>query len=455
MKKHLSPTTVAYTELSSSDVESLNIDDSVQKKSLQAKVFQALRYSIIAFITSLVMAILITGLFFPSYATPPPLTYQQEEKTFIAANIVDKDLINGAWGESILALVDLLGPDNTFLSIYGGPSDALDQFRMRVPCNHTIMSEEEFPIDTMKLKSVDTPSGPRTPRISFLADVRNHALAPLDVIETRFDRLLFLNDIYFHPEDAVRLLYSTNMVDGKAQYTTACSLDFINAFKFYDTFATRDQEGYKMGLPFYPWFTNEGEGLSRKDVLRGTDAVRVKSCWGGMVAFDAQWFQKKDVDIDPPVRFRSDQNASHYSSECCLVNADLELTAGDKNMGIFVNPYIRVAYDSRSLAWIGFSKRFEKLYAIPHRILNYLIHLPRPNKRISETQQQVVEHNVWSLTSLHQGSSGGISGEYVARGQNVSAGGFCGVERTVVMKHDRKKGEKPYEALSADGTPVH
>lgn len=455
MEKFLSPTTVAYEELSSSDVESCNSDSLVPERSLRARVFKVLKYSILAFISSLVIVISITGLFFPSYATPPPLTTLHNEKTFIAANIVDKELIDGAWGDAILNLVDLLGANNTFLSIYGGPSDALSHFQKRVPCNNSIISEDELPVDLTKLMSVNTTGGPRVPRISFLADVRNHALAPLDVVETRFDRLLFLNDIVFHPEDAVRLLYSTNLVDGKAQYTSACSMDFINPFKFYDTFATRDQEGHRMGLPFYPWFTNEGKGLSRKDVLSGTDAVRVKSCWGGMVAFDAQYFQKQESDKTPPVRFRSDPNASHYSSECCLVNADLDLVAGDENKGIFVNPFIRVAYDFRTLRWIGFSKRFEKLYAIPHRILNYLIHLPRPNMRILDTQPQEVEQYVWGLTTLNNDSSGTIAGQYTSRKQTVSAGGFCGEERTVVMKQKRIKGEKPYEALAADGSPIY
>lgn len=91
-------------------------------------------------------------------------------------------------------------------------------------------------------------------RIAFLAEVRNRALRPLEADPLmRFDKLLFINDVIFDPIDAVQLLFSTNIdASGRAQYGAACAVDFINTFKFYDTFATRDFEGYAMGIPFFP-----------------------------------------------------------------------------------------------------------------------------------------------------------------------------------------------------------
>lgn len=38
------------------------------------------------------------------------------EKVYIAANIVDAGLVRGAWGDAVLELMDLLGPQNVFLS---------------------------------------------------------------------------------------------------------------------------------------------------------------------------------------------------------------------------------------------------------------------------------------------------------------------------------------------------
>jgi len=40
------------------------------------------------------------------------------EKVFIAANIIDADLINGAWGNAVMELMDLIGGENVFLSLY-------------------------------------------------------------------------------------------------------------------------------------------------------------------------------------------------------------------------------------------------------------------------------------------------------------------------------------------------
>ena len=37
---------------------------------------------------------------------------------FIAANIVDEELIRGPWGSRVVELVELLGRENVFLSIY-------------------------------------------------------------------------------------------------------------------------------------------------------------------------------------------------------------------------------------------------------------------------------------------------------------------------------------------------
>lgn len=38
------------------------------------------------------------------------------EKVYIAANIVDAELVRGVWGDAVLELMDLLGEENVFLS---------------------------------------------------------------------------------------------------------------------------------------------------------------------------------------------------------------------------------------------------------------------------------------------------------------------------------------------------
>jgi hypothetical protein len=63
------------------------------------------------------------------------------EKIFIAAAIYEEkgELSSGAWGQALLDLVELLGPQNVHLSIYENDADAVTQqslnnLRRRVTC---------------------------------------------------------------------------------------------------------------------------------------------------------------------------------------------------------------------------------------------------------------------------------------------------------------------------------
>ena len=100
---------------------------------------------------------LFWGIFFPSY-THFPAHYQElrkrslsskepgranvnNEKVFIAASLYEEngEFTSGAWGQSVLDLVDLLGPGNTYLSIYEnnpdeGTKNSLLRFRERTTC---------------------------------------------------------------------------------------------------------------------------------------------------------------------------------------------------------------------------------------------------------------------------------------------------------------------------------
>src|SRR5450432_3306370 len=96
--------------------------------------------------------------------------------------------------------------------------------------------------------------------------------------------------------DAAQLLFSTNIgSNGRSQFVAACALDYTNPFKFYNLFVTRDLEGYSMGVPFYPILSNTGKAQSRSDILSQKDAVRVKSCWSGMIAMQAHYIQSSTI----------------------------------------------------------------------------------------------------------------------------------------------------------------
>lgn len=442
---------------------------------------------ILGAIVGIICALLVfTNLFAPSYLNPPAHYHvlrsrillssnsgrgnPDKRKIFIAASLYDKGgrLVNGAWGNAVLELINILGSENVYLSIYendSGPDahDALEAFKQKLQCPHTLVFDEHISLND--IDHVTLPDGSRrVKRIAYLAEVRNRALRPLDEPSAiKFDRLLYLNDVTFDPIDATQLLFSTHAnSQGKADYLAACAVDFINPFKFYDTFATRDLEGYSLGVPFFPWFTSSGKGLSRRDVLEGTDAVRVKSCWGGMVAFDAQYFQATDKTAsnyeregsiefksrsDGLIRFRAEPDLFWDASECCLIHADLQRASpsykGQGDVGIFMNPFVRVAYDTKTFKWLWLTRRFERLYTVPHQMVNRLVGLPWFNPRRTEQESTEVREKVWIPS---RGSSNGGSFQEVSR---IGTGdGYCGMRTLQVIKQSPRKGEKNWEKIA-------
>lgn len=105
------------------------------------------------------LLVLFVGIFCPSYthrpahyeelrrqalkSTEPGRANPHNEKVFIAASVYEEDgaLTSGAWGEQVLQLIDLLGPQNVYLSIYEDNADpgtkvSLTEFKRKVTCKH-------------------------------------------------------------------------------------------------------------------------------------------------------------------------------------------------------------------------------------------------------------------------------------------------------------------------------
>lgn len=435
----------------------------------------------VKFLIKLLLALIVilmsfTGIFWPSYNNPPAhygalrrriLTSDAEgranaddQQIFIAASIYDRDghLVDGAWGQNVLELIDLLGSRNVYLSIYenGGPEAeaALNRLGEKVRCNSSLVYEENLSTDNVGHVTLQDGSR-RVKRIAYLAEARNLALQPLEKSsDVTYDKVLFLNDILFDPINAAQLLFSTNADEnGKASFKAVCAVDFINPFKFYDTFATRDLEGYSMGVPFFPWYSNAGQGLSRQDVLDGKDAVRVKSCWGGMAAFDAHFLQAQRAPSDGgsvptsdqsrprPVRFRAVPDPDWDASECCLIHADVlgasSDTMGPDDTGIYQNPYVRVAYGSRTLWWLPITRRIERLYTIPHAFVNRLVGLPWYNPRRVEKGGDSTEESINGSASTSKAGTAGWG-----------ADGYCGVRTLQLLRKPILEGEKSWETIA-------
>ncbi|PWY91874.1 hypothetical protein BO94DRAFT_583794 [Aspergillus sclerotioniger CBS 115572] len=401
---------------------------------IRRRIFRSLltvRGVITFLICTLLGLITFTFAFWPSYTHLPPhyraLQAAVQQSTtpgrgnpynstiFIAVSLYDKlgVLAGGSWGQSLLDLIDMLGPDRVHLS---------------------------FPTVTLPDGST------HVRRVAYLAEVRNRALRPLQQQPHRFDRLLFLNDVYFNPVDALQLLFSMHSHDGDGpDYRAACAVDFINPFKFYDTFASRDLEGYSMGIPFHPWFTTAGKAHSRHYVLLGTDAVRVRSCWGGMVAFDAAFFQHDGSTNSllshhrgrhTPVQFRGEEDLFWEASECCLIHADIQRLPSipaeeEEDTGIYMNPFVRVAYDPRSLSWLAITRRVERLYSPIHGLLSRVVGLPIHNPRRIEIPGRESQELVWDDNQ----------GEFAKVTRAARPGGFCGRWDLQLLKPRKEDGE--------------
>jgi hypothetical protein len=133
--------------------------------------------------------------------------------------------------------------------------------------------------------------------------------------------------------DDVTTLIATR--DGN--YAAACTIDFSNPPLYYDTFTLRDILGAKPVTQTWPFFL----AAESRNAMKSNAPVPMKSCWNGIVVFQADPFYK-----DPPLRFRgiSDSLAAYHleGSECCLIHADNELSTAK---GIWLNPNVRVLYN--------------------------------------------------------------------------------------------------------------
>lgn len=277
---------------------------------------------------------------------------------FIASVHRNTGKILPTWGAAVLGLVDYLGAENVFFTaLESGSQDdtkeglaALkDQLDARhVPNTITLGMTVWEQLDEMWDRP--DPASPRPEgwiwneedqvydlrRITYLARERNRAMEPMRELQRQgrtFDKVLWLNDVVFDTEDFVTLL---NTRDGN--YAAACSLDYKKPPQYYDTFALRDDQGQKTASNFWPWFLSP---TSRQSAQQ-SEPILVKSCWNGMVLFDAAPFY-----ADPPLRFRAipDSLADLHveGSECCLIHADNALAA-KPDKGVWLNPNVRVGY---------------------------------------------------------------------------------------------------------------
>jgi hypothetical protein len=221
-------------------------------------------------------------------AAPSP---RNTKRVYIAAQHWNTaHILESHWNKALSALVQELGIENVFVSIYESGSydytkDALRELDRTLDELHVqkniILSEISHADEIAQQPTghgwIKAPSGEtELRRIPFLASVRNRVFEPLETLVAqgeRFDTILFLNDVVFTTEDVLRLLHTNG-----GDYAAACSLDFSKPPAFYDTFALRDSSGHEAMMSTWPYFRSR---LSRNAMEKGLP-VPVTSCWNGM-----------------------------------------------------------------------------------------------------------------------------------------------------------------------------
>ncbi|KAF2421468.1 polysaccharide export protein [Tothia fuscella] len=277
-------------------------------------------------------------------------TIQPPQRIYIASiHWNNEAILREYWNDAVVALVDVLGPRNVFVSIlesgsWDNSKDALRDLDYRlekqgVLRNITVSDtthKDEMEKNHNAQGWIQTARGQKElRRIPYLARLRNeslrHLVQLLEKGET-FDKVLFLNDVVFTTQDVLKLLNTNN-----GEYAAACSLDYARPPHYYDTFALRDHDGYEHVMQTWPYFRS---GTSRNAMKRHSP-VPVSSCWNGIVSMPAAVF-------GPPtnLHFRgvSDSLAKYHveGSECCLIHADNPLSA---SLGVYINPRVRVGYN--------------------------------------------------------------------------------------------------------------
>lgn len=290
---------------------------------------------------------------------------------FIASNLFNSEHIFPAYSDALLRVVDEIGHDRIFVSIYENNSkDRTPQMLQELDAKlaergvarrirHDVLPDNFYDMY----------------RIDRLSTLRNRALEPLYDAQRggmvnghAFEKVVFLNDIFFTPETVYKLLRTEH-----GQYDQVCAIDHI-WIGVYDTWVVRDKNAKKL-RPLWPYFLSSED----KATVARRGVVPVNSCWNGLTAIDARWFladtnstshaheqrinssspaiaqlpiplpARVDGFDDPatlPIRFRTSRDCS-FESECLLTSLDMHRIARPIRPRIFINTDLAVAYDKR------------------------------------------------------------------------------------------------------------
>ncbi|KAJ1826564.1 hypothetical protein LPJ56_002114, partial [Coemansia sp. RSA 2599] len=232
----------------------------------------------------------------------------KKSSIFVAVNLHNSEHILPNMAAQLLALADVLGHRQVFLSIYeSGSTDRTKE----------ILEEFAQTMDALGIENkvvVDSvPKQERVHRIEYMAQVRNRALEPLYRDQRRFSKVVFLNDVFFCFLDILELLFQSQL--NSAHLTCAEDYELRHgALSFYDTWVSRDI----LGNAFKPRHHNiADDGIALLSHLNNRP-FQVQCCWNGLAVIDASVFAEPHI-----IRFRRSRPNECSASECSLLCNDM------------------------------------------------------------------------------------------------------------------------------------
>ena len=235
----------------------------------------------------------------------PRYTHLKTKKWYIAMNLHNNDDV---FHFLRLNLIELhkFNP-NSFLSIYeSGSMDNtkanLELLKTELEMKHKIVMGDEILTNDLN-------------RIDFLVKVRNKALK---FLTSDFDSILFINDVFFCPNDILELEFQRDV----QQAGIAGGMDYDltaehNKLHFHDYWVAMDINGYQLNREVYQ---NPMRSIYNKFRWNKQLPMQVLSVWNGMVSLDATPF----LNGLQFRRYTGDKQAGECStSECTTLSLDL------------------------------------------------------------------------------------------------------------------------------------
>ncbi|PVV00293.1 hypothetical protein BB560_005331 [Smittium megazygosporum] len=258
------------------------------------------------------------------------------KKYYFSSNFVNNQEVLPHLFSQLLSIFKFLGPENVFFSIFENSS---------TDNTTAIIRDFEKKITELKIRHSFVSSKHKRPnpfhRIEYLAGVRNRAMEPLykeQKLGFTYDKIVFLNDVFFCENDLLELLYQSDFQGADI----TCPMDVVmyggngnRMLGFRDSWVARDISGDRHHKNFSLGIRDEETNKRYHDNL----PFQVQCCWNGIAIINSAPFYQEN-----PIKFRRSDIVENEcsASECSLFCNDM----WNRDFGkIITVPRIKVSYN--------------------------------------------------------------------------------------------------------------